>query len=280
MVALWRADQLIQPAAMPPGSASKPGLGEGLGAFIPSGFSALDQALPGGGWPRAGLVECLQPAFGAAEWALWAPALVQLRAHDPSIHRPVLCIAPPQPTRSTRPEVDMLPFTPALQSQGLDATKLIHVTPANVADAAWVAEQALRSQACAAVFWWEPNAISPTALSPVLRRLNLAAMESATLAVVFRAGDDGRLGPSGAGLSALRQPTPAPLRVHVMRADDSPNALRVLLLKRRGPPMTEPLVLTAPVLQAQALQRWRNGAGIARKGDHAVVRLAPAVVAA
>lgn len=46
------------------------------GAVLPSGFPALDAALPGGGWPQHGVVEVLAPQPGHPELALLAPALV------------------------------------------------------------------------------------------------------------------------------------------------------------------------------------------------------------
>ena len=42
---------------------------------LPSGFDALDERLPGGGWPRSGLVEILTPRLGVGELTLFLPLL-------------------------------------------------------------------------------------------------------------------------------------------------------------------------------------------------------------
>ena len=51
---------------------------------VSSGFPSLDEALPGGGWPRAGLVEVLLPHAGIGELALFMPALA---AHGVALGR-------------------------------------------------------------------------------------------------------------------------------------------------------------------------------------------------
>ena len=52
------------------GSSQPPGL--------PTGFSALDGCLPGGGWPRQGLIELLADSPGIGELSLLMPALAAL----------------------------------------------------------------------------------------------------------------------------------------------------------------------------------------------------------
>jgi hypothetical protein len=47
-------------------------------ATFATGFAALDQALPGGGWPRTGLIEILTAQQGVGELQLWLPALAAL----------------------------------------------------------------------------------------------------------------------------------------------------------------------------------------------------------
>ena len=42
---------------------------------LSSGFDALDERLPGGGWPRSGLVEILTPRLGVGELTLFLPLL-------------------------------------------------------------------------------------------------------------------------------------------------------------------------------------------------------------
>jgi hypothetical protein len=45
---------------------------------LPTGFAALDAGLPGGGWPRHGLVEILTPRPGVGELYLLLPVLAAL----------------------------------------------------------------------------------------------------------------------------------------------------------------------------------------------------------
>ena len=68
---------------------------------LPSGFAALDEALPGGGWPRSGLIEILIARFGSGELSLLLPALAALTRSASA--RWCVWVAPP-----------LMPFAPAL----------------------------------------------------------------------------------------------------------------------------------------------------------------------
>lgn len=243
--ALWLADRLAQAAATP------------APAVRPTGFAALDAELSGGGWPAAGLTELLLAEPGSAELRLLAPALA---ATTPA--GTVLWIAPPCP-----------PYAPALQALGLAPGRQLIVTPDALADAAWAAEQGLRSGACTAVLWWQGDARSPAAvLATALRRLHLAAQESACPLFALRPA------------SVRMQASPAPLRLAL-----EPRAhgeLAVLAFKRRGPAMAAPIVLALPVtgLSGPARRMPRQAAagsaiGALESGD-VVVRAAPERVAA
>jgi protein ImuA len=241
--ALWLADRLAQAAAT---SAS---------VVWPTGFAALDAELCGGGWPAAGLTELLLAAPGSAELRLLAPALAA-----PALAGTVLWIAPP-----------CTPYAPALQAFGLAPGRQLIVTPDSLADAAWAAEQGLRSGACAAVLWWQGQVRSPAAaLATALRRLHLAAQEGVCPLFVLRPA------------SVRMQASPAPLRLVLEPL--AHGQLAVLAFKRRGPAMAAPLVLTLPVsgLSARCAPRRspaRPAAAPLESGD-AVVRLAPERVAA
>jgi hypothetical protein len=243
--ALWLADRLAQIAATP------------ASAVRPTGFAALDAELSGGGWPATGLTELLLAEPGSAELRLLAPALA---ATIPA--GTVLWIAPPCP-----------PYAPALQALGLAPGRQLIVTPDALADAAWAAEQGLRSGACTAVLWWQGEARSPAAvLATALRRLHLAAQESACPLFALRPA------------SVRMQASPAPLRLAL-----EPRAhgeLAVLAFKRRGPAMAAPIVLALPVtgLSRPARRLPRQAAagsaiGALESGD-VVVRAAPERVAA
>ena len=120
-VPVWRADQIDRAV--------------GGVAARSSGNTALDAELPGGGWPAGWLIELLLPAPGCGELRLLAPARAAAS---------LLWIAP-----------SFTPYAPALAGLGLMIERLTIVTPANAADAAWAAEQALRSGALSAVLWWQ-----------------------------------------------------------------------------------------------------------------------------
>ena len=163
----------------------------------PSGFSALDAELPGGGWPEGALSEILSDGVGA--FALTLPALARLSGQG----RWLLLVAPPH-----------VPYAPALAGRGVDLRRLLLVRPGDEAGVLWAAEQGLRSGACAAVLVWaEP------AESTGLRRLQLAAEEGAALAFLFRHE------------AAARHPSPAALRLRVRPAAQG---VEVRILKRRG----------------------------------------------
>jgi protein ImuA len=229
---LWLAGRM--------GAASAPGLA--------TGFAALDAELPGGGWPAAGLTELLLPEPGSGELRLLSPGLARLG-------RPVLWIAPP-----------FMPYAPALRAQGWSLSDLHWVDPQGEADAAWAAEQALRSRACAAVLWWTGGR---TAM-PVLRRLHLAAQEGRLPLFALRP------------LTAAGQSSPAPLRLACAAAPAG--RIEVALLKRRGPARDAPLALTpAPAFIPKASARLPATPAAADPVaaiDHAVVRPGPALVAA
>ncbi|MCR5866151.1 MULTISPECIES: translesion DNA synthesis-associated protein ImuA [Aquincola] len=220
---LWRGDAMAQAG----------------GHTVPSGYPALDAELPGGGWPAQGLTELLLAHPGIGELRLLAPVLRSFG------NRPVLWIAPPA-----------TPYLPALQQLGLSLDGLVWLTPASLIDAAWAAEQALRSRACAAVLWWSD------APAGVWRRLHLAAQDSGCPLWAMRP------------LAARGQASAAPLRLAAEAA--AGGQLAVQVFKRRGPAMAAPVLLTLPL----AAPLLRRSVMPAPEVAHAVAGAAPALVAA
>jgi protein ImuA len=232
---LWRADRLDTRSAA-------------ANDAQPTGHAALDAELPGGGWPAAGLTELLLAAPGGGELRLLAPALGE---------RSLLWIAPP-----------FVPYAPALAALGIALDRLTVVTPDSAADAAWAAEQALRSGALGAVLWWEAPHGRVFTLPATLRRLHLAAMEGRTPLFALRP-------------TAVRaQSSPAPLRLAIEPVQTQRVAVDVF--KRRGPPMVAPLVLALPGPALSLSRRQRRAAAPSEQEtpDHALVRALPARVAA
>ena len=177
---------------------------------IASGFAPLDAELPGGGWPRGALTEILPQHEGIGELRVLGPALAQLAAQGKCI----AWIAPPY-----------LPYAPALAAAGIDLARVLIVKTSKDGDSLWAAEQALRSAACGGVLAW-PHDISYTQL----RRLQLAAEDGRCLAVLFRPAQ------------AAHEPTPAVLRIALAT---SAGGLALSILKRRGAPLSRPILLPA-----------------------------------
>ena len=186
---------------------------------LSTGFPALDAGLPGGGWPRHGLVEILTPRPGVGELYLLLPALAALSRASPA--RWCTWVSPPHE-----------PFAPALQAHGVELERMLVVRACQglaphdgkrrrsdgVHMMLWTLEQALRSGACGIALAWLPRA-SPRAI----RRLQLAAEQGRALGVLYRSQQFAQLA-SPAMLRVLLEPT--------MEAG-RPGA-RVRLLKSRG----------------------------------------------
>lgn len=189
--ALWRATQLARP--------SRPTVG--------TGFPALDQALPGQGWPVGQLIELMLERAGCGELQLFRHAL----AHQ-ARERSVALIQPPYP-----------PCIQAWAHWQLAPERLLWLQPASNADALWATEQILRHNVCAAVFCWA-HATPPASL----RRLQLLAQQSDSLCIVMRPA------------SARRQLSTAALRLALQPCREG---MRLHIIKRQGASSPEPLTL-------------------------------------
>ncbi len=147
----------------------QPGLWRGRDAArhdtFPTGFAALDERLPGAGWPQRGLIEVLTPGNGHGELALWMPLVARLT--QLTMARWCAVIAPPFNLHA-----------PAWQARGVRLERLLI---ARTESPAWALEQSLRSGACALVFGWLTRASMRE-----LQRLKLAAEKGAALGVIFR----------------------------------------------------------------------------------------------
>ncbi len=165
---------------------------------LPTGFAALDAVLPGGGWPRQGLVEIITTGHGHGELTLWAPLIRTLTQAIQA--RCCAFIAPPFEL-----------FAPAWRATGARLDRLLI---ARTVEPLWALEQSLQSGVCSLGFAWPQRATMTE-----LRRLVLAAERGAALGVLVRP------------LRAAVEPTPAALRLTLRR---SATRLRLELLKGRG----------------------------------------------
>ena len=196
---LWRAREQGTVSALPAG--------------LPTGYAALDCCLPGQGWPRQGLIEILCDQHGIGELRLLLPALARLCTPRHAGGRPgrpgtpsggwIAWVSPPY-----------TPYAPALAAAGIDLARVLVVQAAGATE--WAMDQALRSEACSAVLGW----VHASRDAQALRRLQLAAEQSRSLAVLFR--------PLHAGLT----PSPAVLRLALL--GDAERGLQVRIVKSRG----------------------------------------------
>jgi protein ImuA len=118
-------------------------------------------------------------------------------------------------------------------------------------DSLWALEQALKSGHVGAVLAWLP----PRLRIERLRRLQLAAAAHLGPAFVLREP------------AAAPQPTPAPLRLQLAPAGGDQLTLHVL--KRRGPPLEQPLHLRLPAVLGLAAARRAQGARLGPLGGPA-----------
>jgi protein ImuA len=195
---------------------------------LATGDAQLDAQLPGGGWPIGALTEILQATGVHSEWRLLLPALAQ------SGQGPVVLVGAPH-----------LPFAPALAAQGLLAPRLLWVRTTAPATRLWAAEQALRCAEVNAVLAWLPQARSDQ-----LRRLQMAAAEYSKLLFVMRPeAAQAEASPAALRLHVQPQPQPQPQPqaqpAQAQRPAAAADALQVQLLKRRGPPLAQSLLLQA-----------------------------------
>ncbi|HUP91330.1 MAG TPA: translesion DNA synthesis-associated protein ImuA [Solimonas sp.] len=166
-------------------------------AAEPTGYAALDRALPGGGWPCGALSEILHARPGVGEISLALPLLARLSAAG----RPVALVGPP-----------FIPYAPALAAAGIDLVHL-RVVQAQGDDALWVCEQLLQARAGAVLAWAGRLDLQ------TLRRLQLGAETGGGIALLYRSG------------RWAQEVSPAALRLQVWRAR---GVAQVQVLKCRG----------------------------------------------
>ena len=177
-----------------------------------TGFEILDDTLPGGGWPRAGLTEILSAIPGIGALRLVLPALARL-SHTGHW---IIWVSPPH-----------IPYSPALSECDLDLAQVLIVDLPDEPSAAieqtlWAYEQALRFPDCGAALLWLDDVADLH-----LRRLQLASEAGRTWGIVFR--------PERFGAQA----SPAPLRLGLSACREAQaialeHELKVTILKARG----------------------------------------------
>jgi len=161
-----------------------------------TGFAALDERLPAGGWPRGALTELLPERSGIGELRLLMPTLARLSRGA----RWVAWVAPPH-----------VPYAAGLYACGVDLAHTLVVHPRDAGERLWALEQALGAGTCAAVLGW-PGALDAKAS----RRLQLAAEKGGSLGFLFRE-PEGRDAVSHAALRLALSPERGGLTLEALK---------------------------------------------------------------
>jgi protein ImuA len=167
---------------------------------LPSGFSELDDHLPGGGWPGGAIAELMSDVPGIGELSLLIPALSNLARAG----RYIVWVAPPY-----------LPYAPALAQRGLSLNRVLLIRTCTWQQSLWATEQALRCPGVGAVLSWPVGIIDRN-----IRRLQLAAEAGGSLGFLYR--------PPAAALES----SPAALRLRLHPAPAG--SLTIEIQKSRG----------------------------------------------
>ncbi|HTC54544.1 MAG TPA: translesion DNA synthesis-associated protein ImuA [Steroidobacteraceae bacterium] len=177
---------------------------------LSSGFAELDARLPGGGWPKVGVVEILAMHLGSGELRLLLPLLATV-THQPQA-RWCTWIAPP-----------LTPYAPALAAGGVNLSRILVVRASKGRERApewapeWATEQALICGACDVVLAWITQPLKPR----IVRRLQLATQRGRTLAFLLRPWSS----------RVAQEPSHALLRLGV---EPRSNGICLSILKSRG----------------------------------------------
>ena len=209
---------------------------------LASGFPRLDAELPGGGWPRGALTELLAEHEGIGELGLLLPALAALTCAGQT----VVLVAPPYRAHA-----------PAWAAAGIRLDCLHLVFPRRPRDALWAGVEALRCGGVAATLLWLDGMFRGNLPANSLRRLQVAAGEGGGGAFCFRP----------AQLAAAA--SPAPLRLQLQPVPGSSGQLRVQLLKRRGPPARQAILLEVrrPASFPRSISHGVAGAALPAAGE-------------
>lgn len=143
------------------------------GRVVSTGIPALDACLPGGGWPRVGLIELRVEDAGAGMLPLLLPHMAQLSRAS----RWQAWLSPP-----------FAPYLPALERAGVAADHLLLIRPRSHQNGLEVLERALALGNFVSVFAW-PLAQE----TDLMQRLRAAAQRGQCQAFLFSTLVDDRV---------------------------------------------------------------------------------------
>ncbi|NNJ95365.1 MAG: hypothetical protein HKP57_11510 [Halobacteria archaeon] len=131
-----------------------------------SGCQELDDMLPGGGWPKGGVVELIVPDDHAEAIDLVMPVLRRLSLQG----RWITLVTPPLPSRAA-----------VFTDRDINASRVLQVNPHPGRSGLWTVESMLRSGDCAALLAW------PGCDTELMdKRLQKAAEHGKSLCLLFR----------------------------------------------------------------------------------------------
>ncbi|MFK7860475.1 MAG: hypothetical protein AB8B64_16770 [Granulosicoccus sp.] len=161
-------------------------------AAIPTGFAALDKALPAGGWSIGSVTELLLEQQGIGELSLLLPALRQVAGRhghgnsgnsDKESHQGRVNDSASSDNKAWAALVNPphIPYAPAFSNAGIALDRLLIVNGGNDINTLWATEQILRSGLFGAVVAWVQKSSAQRQ-----RRLQLAAETGGSWATVYR----------------------------------------------------------------------------------------------
>lgn len=137
----------------------------GSSLLTKTGIAVLDDMLPGGGWPKSGLVEIILPDAYCDALSLLMPALIRLSQQG----RWIAMVNPVYPARAGL-------FTEA----AVNHDRILQVNPHPGRSALWTAESMLYSGDCCVVMAW-PNCRTEL----MGKRLQKSAAHGKALGILF-----------------------------------------------------------------------------------------------
>jgi cell division inhibitor SulA len=150
---------------------------------LDSGYEALNNLLPTGGWPVQSVIEIVVDEWGSGELQVLLPLMRQLSQQKSYL----ALVSPPY-----------LPYAPALHNAGIVLNQLVIIDQqVNAQDRWWSAEKILRHGDCGLVMMWpeRPDEHNPKAYNRKaykwgnhIRRLQVAAEAGNSTAFIFRRG--------------------------------------------------------------------------------------------
>ncbi len=176
----------MDPAALDTLLKNQPALWRGKDRFsveasIPTGFGALDNALPAGGWGIGGVTELLLEQHGIGELSLLLPALRHVVGGSASCTRS-------QPSSDSHAtgwaalvNPPYVPYAPAFSNAGITLDRLLIINSGDDINTLWSTEQLLRSGLFGAVVAWVQKSGAQRQ-----RRLQLAAESGGCWAAIYR----------------------------------------------------------------------------------------------